>query len=113
MAWRGVGFLGEREEEPRKGSAADSAADSPLISISSCSHKPNCLTFQHGSHVNRAFPLGLLEDCEVFASGKAAVAKKKKKKNFRENFNLSFLMSVIFDNLVLQLDRSDSNSAFS
>lgn len=30
----GVGFLGESEEEPRKGSAADSAADAPLISIS-------------------------------------------------------------------------------
>lgn len=27
----------------------------PLISISSYSHKPNCLTFQQGSHVNRAF----------------------------------------------------------
>lgn len=27
----------------------------PLISISSYSHKPNCLTFQHGSHVNRVF----------------------------------------------------------
>lgn len=27
----------------------------PLISISSYSHKPNCLTFQHGSHVNIAF----------------------------------------------------------
>lgn len=27
----------------------------PLIFISSYSHKPNCLTFQHGSHVNRVF----------------------------------------------------------
>lgn len=27
----------------------------PLISISSYSHKPNCLTFQHSSRVNRAF----------------------------------------------------------
>lgn len=27
----------------------------PLISISSYSHKPNRLTFQHGSHINRVF----------------------------------------------------------
>lgn len=31
------------------GSGADSAADAPLISITSCSHKPNCLTFQRGN----------------------------------------------------------------
>lgn len=40
--------------EEEGGSGADSAADAPLISITSCSHKLNCLGFSAWQHINRA-----------------------------------------------------------
>ncbi len=55
VAGLGVGFLGEREEEPGGNRLPTQQLTPLLISISSYSHKPNCLTFQQGSHVNRAF----------------------------------------------------------
>lgn len=45
---------GKRSRGGGGGSGADSAADSPLISITSCSHKLNWLSFLAWQHINRA-----------------------------------------------------------
>lgn len=47
----------------------------PLISISSYSHKPNCLTFQHGSHVNRAFLVASSKSASFCLEGAAGYSE--------------------------------------
>lgn len=75
VAWLGVGFLGEREEEPGGNRLPTQQLTPPLISISSYCHKPNCLTFQHGSHINRAF-LVVSRGLPMFASKEQLVMAK-------------------------------------